>query len=92
MASSVAKDDKVLSSVQSTAKYKNSLKDREAAIKEGKGSPSNDFIYKRDVDEWTNSREIGKSFNSSYEPYSNYKKNAIEAIKALTKSQNITDL
>ena len=91
MASSVAKDDKVLSSVQSTAKYKNSLKDREAAIKEGKGSPSNDFIYKRDVDEWTNSREIGKSFNSSYEPYSNYKKNAIEAIKALTKSQNITE-
>jgi hypothetical protein len=91
MAGSVAKDPNVISSVESTAKYKNSLKDREAAVKDGKGSASNDFIFKRDVDQWMNSPEIGKSFNGSYEPYSNYKKNATEIIKALTKSSNITE-
>jgi len=91
MAGTVAKDSNVISAVESTAKYRNSIKDREAAVKDGKGSASNDFIFKRDVDEWMNSPEIGKSFNGSYEPYTNYKKNATEIIKALTKSSNITE-
>ena len=91
MASNVAKDKNVLNAVQSTAKYRKGLQDMEVAIKEGKSSASNEWLFGFDASEWLDSDDLNKQFNSRFYQYSNYKKNAVEAIKALTKSKTLTE-
>lgn len=91
MATQIGKDKNIQNAVSSTAKYRKELANREAYRKEGKDSPSNDYIFNRGADKWLNSDDINSSFNTTYDPYTNWKKNSLEIIKALTGDKTITE-
>lgn len=91
MAKQIGNDKTIQNAVGSTAKYRKELANREAYIKEGKGSPSNDFVFGLGADKWLNSDDINTSFNTTYDQYTNWKKNGLEVIKALTGNSTITD-
>jgi hypothetical protein len=91
MANQISRDKTVQTAVSSTAKYRKSLTEMETARKEGKSSPSNEFIFNRSVNEWLSNNEAGKDFSGIYKPYTNWKKNSLEVLKALTKDETITE-
>jgi hypothetical protein len=91
MANQIIKDPVIQNAVASTAKYKKGIADREAYKKEGKDSPSNDYIFNRSASEFLNSKDVNAQFSASYDPYVNWKKNSLEVIKGLTGDSTITD-
>lgn len=90
MVSSIAKDKNVQNAVSSTARYRKGIADMDAAIKEGKSSPSNEWDFQNQASKWLNG-DVSASFTGGYNPYTNYKKNALEVIKSLTKDESIRD-
>jgi hypothetical protein len=91
MATQIVKDRHVQNAVVSTKKYRKGVEDMQAFNKEGKGSPSNDWLFTSKAREWMDSTDLDKSFNETYSPYTNYRKNALEVIKSLTKDETIRD-
>lgn len=91
MTSRIAKDTNIQNAVYSTRRYRKGTEDMESFNKEGKGSPSNDWDFKTQANNWMNNGDVKATFNGSYNPYTDYKKNALELIKALTKDETITD-
>ena len=90
MVSGIAKDKYVQNAVSSTARYRKGISEMDTAIKEGKSAPSNEWDFQNQASKWLNG-DVNSSFTGGYSPYTNYKKNAIEAIKGLTKSKNVRD-
>lgn len=90
MVSNIAKDKNVQNAVSSTARYRKGIADMDAAIKEGKSSPSNEWDFQNQASKWLNG-DSSASFTGGYNPYTNYKKNALEVIKSLTKDESIRD-
>jgi hypothetical protein len=91
MSTQIIKDPVIQNAVASTARYKKGIADREAYKKEGKDSPSNDFIFNRSASQFINSKDVNAQFSASYDPYVNWKKNSLEVIKALANDSTITD-
>lgn len=91
MITKIGKDTNIQNAVSSTMRYKKGLQDMELARKEGKSSPSNEWDFSSRASAWLNSTDVKEGFSGGYSPYTNYKKNALEAIKALTKDETITD-
>lgn len=91
MVNQIGKDENVQNAVYSTMKYKKGAADMAAANKAGKGSPSNDWDFNNKASKWMNSKDLKTTFSANYDPYTDYKKNALELIKSLTKDETITD-
>lgn len=91
MITQIGKDKNIQNAVGSAAKYRKGVAEMESARKEGKSSPSNEYVFNRQAQEWLNSSDVNTSFNGAYKPYSNWKKNGLEVLKALTKDESITD-
>ncbi len=91
MAKQIIKDPNVQNAVGSTMRYRKGIADMELAKKEGKSSPSNEWDFQNQASVWLNNKELKSSFSGGYNPYTNYKKNALDTIKALTKDESITD-
>jgi hypothetical protein len=90
MASQIVKDEDIRNAVSSTQQYKKAIKDREGYLKEGKSSPSNDWLLQQKTNKWFNG-DLKETFTGGYDPYVNWKKEAIEVIKAITKDGTITE-
>jgi hypothetical protein len=91
MAKQLIRDENIQNAVASTTKYRKSLLEMEAARKEGKSSPSNEYVFNTAANEWLNSKDISRPFGATYKPYTNWKKEAVEVLKALTKDSTITE-
>jgi len=91
MATQIVKDRYVQNAVLSTKKYRKGVEEMDLARKEGKSAPSNEWLFKFSAKEWMDSNDLDRTFNESYSPYTNYRKNAIEVLKALTKDSTIRD-
>lgn len=90
MVSQIEKDPYIQSAVSSTARYRKGLEEMEKARSEGKSSPSNDWDFMNQANRWLNG-DIKSTFNSNYQQYTNYKKNALDIIKSITKDETITE-
>jgi hypothetical protein len=90
MANQIGKDSRILNAVSSTKAYRKALQDKETYTKEGKSSASNDWDFAQQANSWLNG-DVDASFSGTYNPYTNYRKNALEVIKALTKNKTITE-
>lgn len=90
MANQIEKDPYIQSAVSSTARYRKGLEEMEKARSEGKSSPSNDWDFNNQASRWLNG-DIKSTFNGNYQQYTNYKKNALEIIKSITKDESITE-
>ena len=77
MVNRIGKDENIQNAIISTRNYKKGREERDMYTKEGKGSPSNDWEFNDNVNRWLNG-ELKDSFNSTYNPYTNYKKNGEE--------------
>lgn len=91
MAGRIGKDPNIINAVSSTRAYRNGVTEMQSAIKEGKSSPSNEWLFKSSASKWLSSDDINEQFSDSYTPYTDVKKHALEVIKALTKSSTITE-
>ena len=83
MATQIAKDTNVQNAVSSASWYRKQLADMETAIKEGKSSQANVYDFNTKANSWLSSTKLGESFRDRYTPYTDVKKKAMEAIKAL---------
>jgi len=92
MTNQIARDPNVVNAISSSKTYRKGLEDMAAANKEGKGSASNDWLFKTDASDWLNSQDVNKSFSGGYKPYTNYEKNAQEVIKGLVKNETGKDV
>lgn len=92
MANQIAKDKTVQSAVMSTAKYRKGAQEMENANREGKSSPSNNWLFNKSASDWLNSDSVESQFNDSYQQYTNYSKESLEVIKELVKNENIKDV
>ena len=92
MTNQIARDPNVVNAISSSKTYRKGLEDMATANKEGKGSASNDWLFKTDASDWLGSQDINKSFSGGYKPYTNYEKNAQEVIKALVKNSTGQDV
>lgn len=91
MTKQIVKDKNIQNAVASTMRYRKGVADMDAAKKEGKSSPSNEWDFQNQASQWLSNPDIKSSFSGGYNPYTNYKKNALDTIKALTKDESITD-
>lgn len=91
MINTIGKDRNIQNAVGSTMRYRKGVVDMETAIKEGKSSPSNEYAFNKQAQEWLANPDIKASFNSQYKPYTNWKKNGLEVLKSLTKNKSITE-
>lgn len=91
MISQISRDKYIQNAVGSSARYRRGIADMETARKEGKSSPSNEYVFNREASAWLNNDDINSSFSGSYQPYTNWKKNGLEVLKSLTKDETITD-
>lgn len=83
MATQIAKDPTVRNAVSSTAFYRKQLAEMEKAISEGKSSVENQWDFNEKANKWLYSTDLKQSFNGRYTQYTDVKKKAMEAIKAL---------
>ena len=90
MTGQIIKDENVRNAVSSTQQYKKAVKEREEYLKEGKTSPSNDLLFKQKTEKWFNG-DLKETFSGGYEPYTNWRKNALNVIKELTGDSTITE-
>lgn len=91
MATQIVKDSTIQNAMSSTKMYRKGLEDMDKFNKEGKGSPSNDWDFNQKSSKWLNSTSLDDRFSARYDPYTNYRKNALEVIKSLTKDETIKD-
>lgn len=83
MATQIGKDANVQSAVSSTAWYRKQMAEMEDAIKQGKSSQANIYDFNQKASGWLGSTKVGESFRDRYTQYTDVKKKAMEAIKAL---------
>lgn len=83
MTGQIAKDENVQNAVSSTAWLKKQQAEMEKAISEGKSSQSNIYDFSEKANSYLSSSELGEKFNGRYTQYTDVKKKAMEAIKAL---------
>jgi len=91
MTNQIAKDPKILNAVGSSARYRKALESKDKITGEGKGSASNDFLFKKGVDTWLIG-DANATYNDTYKPYTNYKKNAQDVVKNLVKDTTQQDV
>lgn len=68
MASSVGKDENIITAVKSTAWYRKQAEQMEKDNTAGKGNPANNARFNKRANAWFSSTELGKSFSDSYIP------------------------
>lgn len=90
MTGQIIKDENIINAVSSTQQYKKAIKEREEYLKDGKTSPSNDWLFQQKTNKWMNG-DVKETFSGGYDPYTNWRKNALDVIKGLTKDSTITD-
>lgn len=91
MTGQIAKDPIVQNAVQSTQRIRKNEKELEIARKEGKSSPSNEYVYNLELNKWMDNPDIAATFTGTFSPYTNWRKNGLEVLKALTKDSTITE-
>lgn len=91
MVNQLTKDKYIQNAVRSTGMYRKALENREAYQKEGKTSPSNDWLFNMEVNDWMNSKSIDSQFSSDYRPYTDWKANAREILKSIKEDAVISD-
>jgi hypothetical protein len=83
MASSVAKDNNVLSSVQATAQYRKEQKFMEESRQKGESSIQNEYDFSRQTNNWLNDSNVGAGFSGRYRKYIDVDKKWLEVMKTL---------
>ena len=83
MTKQVANDKFVQNAVSSTAWYRKQVAEMEQAIKEGKSSQANIWDFNQKANTYFQSTDLKQSFSDRYTPFTDVKKKAMDAIKAL---------
>lgn len=88
----IAGDPIIQNAVYSTQKYRQGLAAMKDANDKGQGSPSNEYVFQKQVQDWLGDHDVKSTFNGEYEKYTDTKKPILEAINALKPGANVTDI
>lgn len=90
-ATQIYRDPVIQNAIISTAQVRKGQSDLDEYRKAGKGSPAQEYVYNQAVNQYANSTDPTASFNTRAKPNTEYKKHAVEGLKALTGDESITD-
>lgn len=82
MTNQISKDPNVMNAVSSTATIRKGMSDMNEAKKAGKSSPSNEWMFNSQVNNYTNDQNLKSGFNGKYEQAIDTEKPLVEALKA----------
>lgn len=89
LTSKIVGDPIIQNAVASTHQYRMETAKMKQAQREGKSSPSNEYVYQRQVSNWLTDNDISSPFNAQYVPYTDVSKKVIDAFdKVLEKVPN----
>jgi hypothetical protein len=83
MASKIAKDNTVMNSVQSTAKFRKEQSMMEEARQKGESAIQNEYDFSVQTDKWLNDTNVGQSYNGRYRKYIDVDKKWFDVLKSL---------
>jgi len=83
MASKIAKDNTVMNSVQSTAKFRKEQSLMEESRQKGESAIQNEYDFSTQTDKWLNDTNVGQSYNGRYRKYLDVDKKWFEVLKSL---------
>lgn len=83
MTNQIVKDKGIQNGVQSTARYRKEVGNMETAVKEGKSSVANQWVFGKDSSDWLNSTDLKASYNTRYQPYVDVNKKWMDVMKSL---------
>lgn len=90
MASKVARDPIIQNAMQSTLRMQEESKRIEDYKKSGKVSPSNDYVYQKQLNDWLNDGDEASSFNASYTPFTDVMGEFLKVYKELHPTSTLT--
>ncbi len=82
MVNQISKDPIIQNAVGSTMRLRKGFSDMESAQKEGKSSPSNEWIYNKGVNDYLNNQDVKTSFNGKFEQAIDVDKPLLEELKS----------
>ena len=91
MIGGIANDEIVQNSVRSTMALSKAKQQQAFYASEGTGSPSNDWLLNKSIEEYYNDESEGASFNGSIKPYTDFNKHALEIVKEVLEDNDIKD-
>lgn len=68
MTNQITKDENVLTAVSATATAKKQLALMEKEREKGTLNPSNEYVFKQQLNSWANNDEVGQGFSGRYDP------------------------
>ena len=83
MTKQIVNDKNIQAAVGSTAWYRKQVSSMEKARADGKSSISNEWDFNEKANKYISSSDLGVSFKDVFTPYTDTKKKAMDAIKAL---------
>jgi hypothetical protein len=83
MAGKVAKDNTVISAVQSTAKYRKEQTFMEEARQKGESAIQNEYDFMRQTDQWMNDEKVGAGYSGRFKKYTDVDKKWLGIVKDL---------
>lgn len=92
MTKQVAKDKNVQNAVASTNFIRNQQKLMSDDRKKGTLHANNEIFFNDRLNEYMSSKEVGETFGTSYQPYTDYKKKWRDVLKELDVKEDISDL
>ena len=92
MTKQISRDKNVQNAVSSTAFYRKQAQEMENAVKEGKSSQSNIWDFNEKANAYISSTDLNQSFSGRYTQYTDVKKKALDAIKALHPKMSSYDI
>lgn len=92
MARQVGKDENVQNAVASTAFVRNQRSLMDSERKKGTLHANNEIYYNDSLNAYLSSNKVGETFNTNYQPYTDYQKKWREVLKELDVKEDISDL
>lgn len=92
LSSKIASDPIIQNAETSTKRYKEGISMMKKAQQEGKSSPSNEWVYQKQVVDWLKDGDIESSFNGEYTPFTDVNSKVLKVIKDLDPNSTLEQI
>jgi len=92
LTSKIASDPIIQGAEQSTRRYKAGMAKMKEAQSKGASSPSNEWYFQKQVNNWLSDGDISSVFNGDYTPFTDVNKKVLGVIKDLDPNSTLEDI
>lgn len=92
LTSKIANDPIIQGAEQSTRRYKAGMAKMKEAQAKGNSSPSNEWFFQRQVEQWMGDGDVASVFSGDFTPYTDVNKKVLGVIKELDPNSTLEDI